>query len=190
MVRMAERVGLDGFALTEHFHGRDFWDIYDRMDDMYPSERGTYRAGDMAVIPGGELNIREGAHVIILGEPAELRRLDRAFQSRCPLATSQPSANSSTSATTSTSPASARTCSADEGTGQVRRRGPQAAARIEVNGKDFGTEVMLLTHARALGLPIVAGSDAHHRLQLAVRQSTMHIEEMGVARSSRPSKRA
>jgi len=49
------------------------------------------------------------------------------------------------------------------------------------NGKDFGTEIMLLVQARALGLPIVAGSDAHHWLQLGVRHSFVHTHEIGTA---------
>jgi len=52
---------------------------------------------------------------------------------------------------------------------------------LEVNGKDFGTEVMLLVQARALGLPIVAGSDAHHWLQLGVRHTLMHLDEIRIA---------
>jgi hypothetical protein len=37
---------------------------------------------------------------------------------------------------------------------------------------------MLIVQARALGLPIVAGSDAHHWLQLGVRHSLVHAEEI------------
>lgn len=49
---------------------------------------------------------------------------------------------------------------------------------LEINGKDFGTEIMLLVQARALGLPIVGGSDAHHWLQLGVRHSLVHTDEL------------
>jgi hypothetical protein len=49
-----------------------------------------------------------------------------------------------------------------------------------VNGKDFGLEMMLLVQARALGLPIVAGSDAHHWLQLGVRHTLMHTEAISI----------
>lgn len=52
---------------------------------------------------------------------------------------------------------------------------------LAVNGKDFGTEVMLLAQARALGLPIVAGSDAHHWLQLGVRHTLMHLDQIRIA---------
>jgi hypothetical protein len=79
MVRMARRVGLDGFALTEHFHATDFWAVHEHLERRYPVEGGVFWADDLALIPGAEINIREGAHVIVLGEVSELRRLDRAF---------------------------------------------------------------------------------------------------------------
>jgi len=182
MVRMAERIGLDGFALTEHFHGRDFWAIYDNLDEMYPCERGTYRAGGMAVIPGGELNIREGAHVIILGDPAEIRRLDRAFPE--PLSSGyEPAFREFLDVSDDFEIAriGAHMFRPTKELGKFAAQDLRRLSALEINGKDFGTEVMLLTHARALGLPIVAGSDAHHRLQLGVRHSTVHVEEMGVA---------
>ena len=44
MARMARRLGLDGIALTEHFHGVGYWTVYDWLLDRYPSERGSSRA--------------------------------------------------------------------------------------------------------------------------------------------------
>ena len=182
MVRMAERVGLDGFAVTEHFHARDFWAIYDHLEEMYARERGTYRAGGTALIPGGELNIREGAHVIILGELAELRRLDRAF--REPLSDGyEPAFREFLDVSDHFDIAriGAHMFRPEKELGKFTAADLRRLHALEVNGKDFGTEIMLLVQARALGLPIVGGSDAHHRLQLGVRHSTMHIEEIGVA---------
>src|SRR5260370_1032340 len=79
MARMARRLGLDGIALSEHFHGVGYWTIYDWLLDRYPSERGVFWEEGLALIPGAEVNIRQGAHVIVLGEIGELRRLDHAF---------------------------------------------------------------------------------------------------------------
>ena len=79
MIRMAKRVGLDGIALTEHFHATNFWAIHEYLLRTYPHEAGVFWTDGLALIPGAEVNIREGAHVIVLGEVAELRRLDRAF---------------------------------------------------------------------------------------------------------------
>jgi len=39
---------------------------------------------------------------------------------------------------------------------------------------------MLLVQARALGLPVVGGSDAHHWLQVGVRHSCLHTDELGI----------
>jgi len=179
MVKMARRVGLDGFALTEHFHGRDFWSIYKHLFRMYPSERGVFWADGIAVIPGAEVNIREGAHVIVLGEVSELRRLDRAF----PHALSdgyEPGLREFLDVTDDLDLARIgahmfRPCK------ELGKFSPVDLRRLhalEVNGKDFGTELMLLVQARALGLPIVAGSDAHHWLQLGVRHSLVHTDEL------------
>ncbi len=72
MVRMARRVGLDGVALTEHFHARGYWDIPTYLEATYPCAGGVFWAGGVALIPGAEVNIREGAHVIVLAETAEI----------------------------------------------------------------------------------------------------------------------
>jgi hypothetical protein len=74
-----KQIGLDAIALTEHFHGRESWSIYRHLFREYRSDRGVFWAEGVAIIPGAEANIREGAHVIVLGEVGELRRLDRAF---------------------------------------------------------------------------------------------------------------
>src|SRR5262245_7104802 len=179
MVRMAHRVGLDGFAVTEHFHGRDFWAIYDHLDRMYPSEGGTYRAGDMALIPGGELNIREGAHVIVLGEPGELRRLDHAFRERLTDGY-EPALREFLDVSDDFEIAriGAHMFRPGKELGKFAVADLRRLHALEVNGKDFGTELMLLAQARALGLPIVAGSDAHHWLQLGVRHTLLHGDEL------------
>ena len=79
MITMAQRVGLDGVCLTEHFHATAYWDIPRHLETSYRCDRGVFWSRGMALIPGAEVNIREGAHVIVLGEIAELRRLDEAF---------------------------------------------------------------------------------------------------------------
>src|SRR5262249_2695382 len=82
IVRMAgagRRVGLDGLSLTEHFHARGFWQVYEHLSAAYARREGVFWTDGLALIPGAEVNIREGAHVIVLGEVAELERLDRSF---------------------------------------------------------------------------------------------------------------
>jgi len=182
MVWMARQVGLDGLALTEHFHGRDFWAIYEGVARRYPRERGVFWADGVALVPGAEINVREGAHVIVLGEVGELRRLDHAF----PRALSdgyEPPLRELLNATDDLDVAriGAHMFRPTKELGKFAAADLRRLHALEVNGKDFGTEVMLLVQARALGLPIVAGSDAHHWLQLGVRHSLVHIEEIGAA---------
>src|SRR5262245_7698259 len=179
MVRMANRVGLDGLALTEHLHARSYWDVHAHLERAYPQNRGVFWAGDLALIPGGEVNIREGAHVIVLGEVDELRRLDRAFPE--PLNRGyEPRLREFLDVTDDFNIAriGAHMFRRTKELGKFPAVDLRRLHALEVNGKDFGLETMLLVQARALGLPIVAGSDAHHWLQLGVRHTLMHTEEI------------
>jgi predicted metal-dependent phosphoesterase TrpH len=179
MVRMARRVGLDGVALTEHFHARGYWDIPTYLETTYPSAGGVFWADGVALIPGAEVNIREGAHVIVLADTAEIRRLDRAF--REPLSRGyEPALREFLDVTDDFDLAriGAHMFRPSKELGKFAAVDLRRLHALEVNGKDFGTEIMLLVQARALGLPIVAGSDAHHWLQLGVRHTTMHTDEI------------
>jgi PHP-associated len=179
MVGMARRVGLDGVALTEHFHARGYWDIPTYLEATYPCAGGVFWASGVALIPGAEVNIREGAHVIVLADTAEIRRLDRAF--REPLSCGyEPALREFLDVTDDFDLAriGAHMFRPSKELGKFAAVDLRRLHALEVNGKDFGTEIMLLVQARALGLPIVAGSDAHHWLQLGVRHTTMHADEI------------
>jgi predicted metal-dependent phosphoesterase TrpH len=178
-VRMAKRVGLDGVALTEHFHARGFWEIYDHVSREYPTEGGVFWAGGLALIPGAEINIREGAHVIALSEVAELERLDGAFPGRLSEGY-EPGLREFLDVTDDFELVriGAHMFRPAKELGKFPAVDLRRLHALEVNGKDFRTELMLLVQARALGLPIVAGSDAHHWLQLGVRHSLVHAEEV------------
>lgn len=181
MVRMAKRVGLDGIALTEHFHATDFWRIHEHLERTYLCQGGVFWADGLALIPGAEINVSEGAHVIVLGEVAELRRLDRAFAH--PLSHRyEPTLRELLDVTEYFEIAriGAHMFRRNKELGKFATDDLRRFHALEVNGKDFGTELMLLAQARALGLPIVAGSDAHHWLQLGVRHTLMHTEEIRI----------
>lgn len=179
MVRMARRVGLDGVALTEHFHAADYWEIHQHLEATFPCRAGVFWADGIALVPGAEINIREGAHVIVLGDSAEIRRLDGAFPE--PLSHGyEPRLREFLDVTDGFDLAriGARMFRPQKELGTFSPIELRRLHALEVNGGDFGTEMMLLVQARALGLPIVAGSDAHHWLQLGVRHTTLHTEEV------------
>ena len=179
MVRQGRRVGLDALALTEHFHATRYWDVYTHLEATYPAEHGVFRAPGLTLIPGAEVNIREGAHVIVLAETAELRRLDDAFPTRLS-ERYEPTLREFLDVTDDFDVVRIgahmfRRC---KELGKFAAVDLRRLHALEINGKDFGTEIMLLAQARALGLPIVAGSDAHHWLQIGVRHTLVHTEEL------------
>ena len=181
MVRQARRIGLDALALTEHFHATRYWDVHDYLESAFPCEHGLFRTQGLALIPGAEVNIREGAHVIVLGDVAELRRLDRAFPSRLS-ARYEPTLREFLDVTDDFDVVriGAHMFRRKKELGKFAPVDLRRLHALEVNGKDFGTEVMLLAQARALGLPIVAGSDAHHWLQIGVRHTLIHTDELTI----------
>jgi predicted metal-dependent phosphoesterase TrpH len=181
MVRQGRRVGLDAIALTEHFHATRYWDIHNHLEATFPCDRGVFRADGFALIPGAEVNIREGAHIIVLGEVPELRRLDGAFPSRLS-ERYEPTLREFLDVTDDFDIVRIgahifRRC---KELGKFSAVDLRRLHALEINGKDFGTEIMLLAQARALGLPIVAGSDAHHWLQIGVRHTLVHTDEITV----------
>src|SRR5262249_14124305 len=143
--------------------------------------RGVFWSDDVALIPGAEVNIREGAHVIVLGEVAELRRLDASFPERLS-DRYEPTLREFLDVTDDFDVAriGAHMFRSGKELGKFAAADLRRLHALEVNGKDFGTEVMLLAQARALNLPIVAGSDAHHWLQTGVRHTLLHTEEISV----------
>jgi hypothetical protein len=181
MVAMARRVGLDGICLTEHFHATAYWDIPRHLEATYPCDRGVFWAGGTALVPGAEVNIREGAHVIVLGEVAELRRLDEAFPERLS-AHYEPTLREFLDVTDDFDLAriGAHMFRRAKELGKFAAGDLRRLHALEINGKDFGTELMLLAQARALGLPVVGGSDAHHWLQMGVRHSLVHTDDISM----------
>ena len=181
MIAMARRVGLDGLALTEHFHATAYWDVHQHLAATFPEREGVFWAGDLALIPGAEVNIREGAHVIVLGEVAELRRLDESFPSRLSECY-EPTLREFLDVTDDFELAriGAHMFRRSKELGKFSAADLKRLHALEINGKDFGTEVMLLAQARALNLPIVGGSDAHHWLQTGVRHTLMHVDDISM----------
>ena len=180
-VRMARTVGLDAVALTEHFHARGYWDIYNHLVDAYPCELEVFQADGVGLLTGAEVNIREKAHVIVLAELGELRRLDAAFPNRLSHGY-EPTLREFLDVTEDFDLVriGAHMFRRMKELGKFSANDLRRLHALEVNGKDFGTEMMLIVQARALGLPIVGGSDAHHWLQLGVRHTLLHTDEIAM----------
>ncbi len=80
MVRSAERIGLSGFATTEHFDAPDYWEMASHLTTRFPYEDGhLHVAPGMTVLTGAEIDVVEGGHVIAIGPYRLLADLDRSF---------------------------------------------------------------------------------------------------------------
>lgn len=75
MVKAARENGLDGFALTEHFNTRNFFDVYNMLDEVYPYEHGYYLADGVKVFPGMEVDIQEVGHILIVADRMTIREI-------------------------------------------------------------------------------------------------------------------
>jgi histidinol phosphatase-like PHP family hydrolase len=179
-VRRARRIGLDGFALTEHFHAVNYWEVYKALFRRFPYRDGMFWPGeDLCILPGAEVRIREGADVIVIGPIAELKKLDEAF----PLRLSEQyfprfSEFLDEAARCDLILIGAHMFREQKelskfGAAELRR-----LHAVEVNGKDFGTEERLVEQAREMRLAVVGGSDAHHVLQLGVRATRFPLERV------------
>lgn len=75
MVEAAKANGLDGFALTEHFNTRNFFDVYNILDEVYPYEHGYYLVDNVKVFPGMEVDIQEVGHILIVADRTTIREI-------------------------------------------------------------------------------------------------------------------
>ncbi len=177
MVAHARSIGLDGFALTEHFHATAFWSIHEALIRLYPYRDGAYEVGDgFRVLSGAELDIAEGGHIGIIGPLAALRLLDERFR---PLLSE------------GEWPRYRDLYRASEGLGltiianHMLRPGKMLTkltmdelatfSALELNGKDHHTPVeeQILAYARRLDKPLVGGSDAHVWAQIGIRATVL-----------------
>lgn len=182
MLSQAQRVGLDGMALVEHFHASKFWEVHDTLGRMFTYADGVYRTENgFHILTGAELSlIDQGrpADLILLGPVDRLR----VFNGRL----SRP-------ATGGYKPPFAEAVAAARDAGlfvigaHIFRPGKELAAlgrelaaldALEANGKDFRKDDRIDDFARRLGLPVVGGSDAHFWPQIGIKATLLPINEV------------
>jgi histidinol phosphatase-like PHP family hydrolase len=173
LIRLGQRRGLDAFALTEHIHAVNFWDMHQWLLDRFEYEDGAYRiTDDFRVLSGAEVTVEERVDFIVVGPLDELRNLDDAFRPRLSEWNHAP---------------------ALEFAEAVRERdlilvlahpfryGKEAAKlderifdlvhAVEINGRDHGGEQDVLKLAEQHNKPLSGGSDAHFYLQVGIRSA-------------------
>ncbi len=182
-VERARRVGLDGFALTEHIDAPGFWEMLFELRRVYPYRGGRLSIGDgLGVLTGAELTVAEGADAVLIGDLEALGAFDRSFDAmpsrghRPPLSGIFGPAREAGLVVIAAHPTRSGKCTVDVGRGLLDR-----FDAMEVNGKDealsrSGRRVSEL--AGRLGLPVVGGSDAHVWPQVGVVSTVMEVEEL------------
>jgi len=80
MIAEAKESGLNALALTEHFNTRNFHEVYDSLDRMYPYNGETYDAEGLLIFPGMEVDIRENGHILLIGQKEHILAVRRELE--------------------------------------------------------------------------------------------------------------
>lgn len=178
----AMKVGLDGFAVTEHIHSFDFWRAMGVLAARFEHDNGVLRVGKRGfpVLTGMELSVaigEERGDTIVIGPIEKLWALDHSFS---------PTLNEGYHP------------SLEEAISQIRKLGlivigahafrpgkmlsqvgENALAQLdalEVNGKDMAdwrADETIVPLAKKLGLAVVGSSDAHLWPQVGVQRTVV-----------------
>lgn len=65
-IEFAKEAGLDAFVMSEHFNTKDYYSMYDAMEQNYYYKDGHYLINDFKVFMGLEVDVKNGGHVILV----------------------------------------------------------------------------------------------------------------------------
>lgn len=183
LVRQGRKIGLDGFAVTEHFHSLNFWDIYTTLEKAFPKRHGLLEpAPGFFLVPGAEVTLQEQADVVVIGAVEDLRQLDSRFNPGLAQGY-HPSFEElvGTAGDLRLVLIGAHMFRPQKSLARLGESYLLRLSALEANGRDFAYTEKLLKQAAILDLPVVGGSDAHHSWQLGVRATLVPLEEVSLA---------
>jgi predicted metal-dependent phosphoesterase TrpH len=180
---MAEAAGknkLDTICLTEHFNTYRFSDIYDHLDAAFPYEAYRYAVDGVDVIPGIEVDVAEGVHLLFAGDREDIRELRRRLEPH----QEQPAFIGverllELEVTERLLRIVAHPLRPGRGLSQLPEHVYSRFDALDLNAKDLHTQGMgmwsrMHVLAEKLDIPLVAGSDSHHYLQLGSVYTAFH----------------
>lgn len=161
----AMRLGLDVLAITEHIEDKDFWAISGGLESTCDGKEGVFYRPGLTVLTGAEVNIKEGGHILLIGCLNALKKMEKRLGRLD---------GTNTPCFKELMDASDDLGFLRIGAHPCRRRqelwplGQQLKRldALEINGRDLPTATMVKRQAGFLQIPVVAGSDAHHWLQM------------------------
>ena len=182
-VRRARRLGLSGFALTEHVHHPDFWANLHVLRERYEYGDGRFAISPgFGVLTGMELTVAEKADVVLIGDIGQMLHFDRSLAPSPSLGYNPPFRDIFTPARQAgLVMIGAHPTKVSRGLLKRLRKHLARLDALEVNGnqasrRDVEPDTRKL--ARALDLPVVGGSDAHVWSQVGVVTTVLDLPEL------------
>lgn len=175
-VKVAKKNGLTALVLTEHFSTYQFDRIYETLDANYPYKAYYYDIDGFRVLTGMEVNIQEGGHIVVFGHKQDVLALRHQFPEKIGKK-DFPTFSQLMQGVKSHGLISigAHPCRKSASLVQLGTKLEQLDF-LEMNGKDIGLKDKMLDLAIQLNMPIVAGSDTHHYIQVGTVRNHLYHE--------------
>lgn len=162
---------LDALALTEHFDTVNFEHIYHCLDELAVYENGHYRYRQLIILPGIEVDVAEGGHIIVIGEREAIRTINEKLRPhRTPGHFIQLEQLLELCDKLACVRIGAHPFRKENSLHKLDARLLRRLDALDLNGRDLykygrAMEEAVNELARQLDLPVVAGSDTHHYKQ-------------------------
>jgi predicted metal-dependent phosphoesterase TrpH len=178
LVRLGRRRGLDGFALTEHIHAVNFWQMHAWLQDNFHYADGGYKvAPDFTVLSGAEVTVGERVDFIVVGPLDQIRSLDEAFRPKLSDWNHAPAIDFAEAARERDLVLIlAHPFRFGKEAAKLDERIYELVHAVEINGRDHGGERPVVALAEKYNLPLSGGSDAHFYLQVGIRSVIIDAE--------------
>lgn len=163
----ALRTGLQAIALTEHFNTRGFDQVYETLINLYPYRDDFFDVRGLKVFCGMEVDVREGGHILLIGKREEVLSLQKELSLFLDKGTFPPlDFLLQEAGRREMLKIGAHPFRNNHSLGRLNADLLKQLDCLELNGKDFKKEDAVIRMAVSLHLPVAAGSDAHHWLQV------------------------
>jgi len=179
LITHAKRMGLDGFAITEHINAPDYWETYEQIGRRFLCESGIYYVEPgFHIINGAEITLKGKGDILALGDIRSIQALDLKLNL-------SGSYHPTLEELIDEAPEDLILIGAHpfRPRGGIMKFDPAAIRQLvalEVNGKDFGQEDQVEAAARSMDLPTVAGSDTHYWPQLGIRRTVLQMPSLTI----------
>lgn len=176
-LRFAKATGLHIQAITEHADVDDFWEIIASIEEINAKQAVH---GDLLVLPGVEVPIREHGDVVLVGSFSALVEMERRL-GRITLA-KKPAFLDLMDATEDLN--FLRIGAHPSRQGQVLWKLGEGLYRLdalEINSRELRSEEEVRRRASQMGIPVVSGSDAHLWPRVGAMYNTLPLGTREIA---------